>query len=175
MKHAMQWNPLVGSALVALCLALLAGCGQPADDAATVAAPPAAESASSSGSAGNGEVTSIDADGNVAPFGFASRQPVEVPPIAAAVPVAATTANSGQYGVHCIACHGANAQGVEGLGLSLVDSTLVKNSSPGELKAFLQAGRMPGSPDSVTGVPMPAFAWMDDAQLDEIVSYVQSL
>ncbi len=66
-------------------------------------------------------------------------------------------------------------KGVEGLGLNLVESELVAGSSPDELIAFFQAGRQPGSPDSVTGVPMPAFAWMEAADLAEIAGYLKSL
>jgi mono/diheme cytochrome c family protein len=167
MKQALQIKPLVGTLLAAL---LLTACGQPAEESAGAAAP-AAEAAGAS----NDEVTSIDAAGNVAPFGMASRQPVEVPPIDAAAAATTAAADPGLYAVQCAACHGADAQGVAGLGLNLVDSELVNNSSPEDLRAFLKAGRSPDSPDSVSGIPMPAFAWMEDSQLDDIVVYIQSL
>ena len=62
-----------------------------------------------------------------------------------------------------------------GLGVSLIDSELVAASSEAELTEFLKVGRLPDSPDSVTGIPMPAFDWMTAEQLDEIVSYVKQL
>lgn len=124
-------------------------------------------------------VPSVDADGNVAPFGMASRAEREVAPAAAAAVAATTSAVAGGqpavYTAQCAACHGADAKGVEGLGLDLVASQLVADSSVDELVAFLKAGRMPGSPDSVTGIPMPAFAWLPQADLDAVASYLKSL
>ena len=169
MKQALQIKPLVGTAILAILALLLAACGQPAEEASEPA--PAAEAPTAS----TDEVTSVDADGNVAPFGMASRQPVEVPPLEDAAAATTAAADPGLYRVQCAACHGADAKGVEGLGLNLVDSDLVNNSSPEDLRAFLKAGRTPDSPDSVSGIPMPGFAWMEDAQLDEIVGYIQSL
>jgi mono/diheme cytochrome c family protein len=129
------------------------------------------------------QLASIDADGNIAPFGFASKQPVEVretvteeleveSEVESEAEVAST---SGLYRVHCVACHGADATGVQGLGLNLVESEFVAASSQAELAAFLKAGRLPDSPDSVTGVPMPSFAWMSDADLAEITGYMKDL
>jgi disulfide bond formation protein DsbB len=97
---------------------------------------------------------------------------VQPAPVAAAV---ASASNSAVYVTQCSACHGADAKGVTGLGLDLTASQLVAESSPAEIVAFLKVGRLPGSPDSVTDVPMPAFAWMAPADLDEISAYLQSL
>jgi len=173
MKQAWHSKPLVGLMGAAFLVALLGACSQP-DDAATEAA---TEAAAPEALAGNDEITSIDADGNVAPFGFASREPVEVPPLAdqASVEPAAGPTDSGLYGVQCVACHGADATGIEGLGVSLVESEWVAASSAADLKEFLKVGRLPDSPDSTTGVPMPGFSWMTDEQLDEVVTYVKAL
>jgi mono/diheme cytochrome c family protein len=159
--------------IAALATLFLIGCGQPAPDVVEDAAAP--ESTESASAANDGPLASIDADGNIAPFGMASRQPVLVPEPEAAAPVARAGTASAAYAAQCIACHGADAKGVEGLGLNLVESELVAGSSPDELVAFLQAGRQPGSPDSVTGVPMPAFVWMEAADLAEIAGYLKSL
>jgi mono/diheme cytochrome c family protein len=125
------------------------------------------------------QLASIDADGNIAPFGFASKQPVEVRETVteeSKVESEAEVASiSGLYRVHCVACHGADATGVQGLGLNLVESEFVAASSQAELAAFLKAGRLPDSPDSVTGIPMPSFAWMSDADLAEITGYLKDL
>ena len=128
------------------------------------------------------KLASVDENGNVAPFGFASRQPVNVPPAEGAEEatvgeeaMAAADASSALYTTHCVACHGADAQGVQGLGLNLVESQLVAGSDEAALAEFLKVGRLPDSPDSVTGVPMPAFAWMSDEQLTEITGYLKSL
>lgn len=124
-------------------------------------------------------VNSVDAEGNIAPFGMASRAQREVAEVpveaAAAVADADAGASSAVYMAQCVACHGADAKGVQGLGLSLVDSQLVAVSTADELVAFLKAGRMPGDPGSVTGIPMPAFAWMPQADLDAVAAYLKSL
>lgn len=155
-------------------LLVLAGCEQPATESEQAETAPPNESAAPAVS--EDTVTSIDADGNVAPFGMASRQPVPVPepePVAAAAESAG--ASSGLYSVHCVACHGADAKGVQGLGLNLVESQLVASSSEEELAAFLKAGRAADSPDSVSKVPMPGFAWMSDDDLAEITGYLKKL
>ena len=156
----------------------LAACSQP-DDAATEQA--AAETAAPA--AASGEVTSVDADGNVAPFGMASREPVEVPPLESAATVAAaapedeggTVADSSTFRVQCAGCHGVDAGGFGGSGVNLLDSELVANASASELIEFVKAGRMPDSPDSISGVPMPGFAWMPEDQLREVVLYIKQL
>jgi disulfide bond formation protein DsbB len=148
----------------------MAGCGQPASDAVETVAPEVAATAN------DGQLASIDADGNIAPFGMASKQPVPVQePEQVVAPAEDVAAVSAVYAVQCVACHGADATGVTGLGLSLVESEFVGGTSVDELVAFLQAGRQPGSPDSVTNVPMPAFAWMSAADLAEIAGYIKSL
>ena len=75
----------------------------------------------------------------------------------------------------CAACHGADANGVEGLGVSLLVSELVARSDEDGIVAFLQVGRLPQAEDSITGVPMPAFSWMEPEQLDELAAYLKSL
>ena len=158
-------------------LLLLAGCGQPDTGQQEDAAAPAEAAAAAENTGGERErVTSIDADGNVAPFGMASRQPVPVEdaPVAA-VADAGSAATSELYGQQCQACHGADARGVQGLGLNLVGSALVASSSEDELTEFLKVGRPADSPNSVTGVPMPGFAWMTDDQLSELTGYLKGL
>jgi len=160
--------------LLAVGLVLLTACGGPAPDveqSAEVEKPAAATGEIRQ----SGELVSIDKEGNIAPFGMASKQPVPIAdPTAGAVAVT-TEANAALYGVHCSACHGQEATGVEGLGLNLVDSDLVASSSEAELAAFLKEGRLPSSPDSVTGVPMPSFAWMPDSDMAEITAYLKTL
>ena len=159
------------------CVALfLVACGQSAPDTAESSESEPAAAASSGGD----KLVSIDADGNIAPFGFASKQPVAVPEAEAATEATAAAeqvaaASSETYSIHCVACHGPDAKGVEGLGLNLVASELVASSTAEELTAFLKEGRLPDSPDSVTGIPMPAFAWMNAEQLAEITTYLKAL
>ena len=155
--------------IVAILLVLmLSACEQPEPAQESSAEQPAAAAGSSGG------VGSVDANGNIAPFGFASREPVEM----AAQPAEqapASAATSELFAVHCAACHGADANGVEGLGVSLVASTYVGGSNEAQLVAFLQQGRPLDAPDNTTGVPMPAFGWMEAGQLDELATHLKSL
>ena len=165
-------NSLPLALVSAVAILALNACGQPAPE--VVEAPVAEAPAEATGVADDGRLVSIDADGNIAPFGMASKQPVEVPELAAA-PQKEMVAVSNIYTANCSACHGPDAAGVQGLGLNLRESELVGNSSAEELIVFLQAGRQPNSPDSVTGIPMPAFAWMDAADLAEVAGYIKGL
>lgn len=93
---------------------------------------------------------------------------------AAAMPAAATAQpDNEKFALNCVACHGTGLQGVEGLGVNLVTSAFVGRKSVAELVAFLKAGRMPGDPESVVGRPMPGFAWLPEADLTEIATYVK--
>lgn len=163
-------HPLRLTALVSAVLVLTA-CEQPEPEQPVEQAGPEVSTSHES----TPEVTSIDADGNIAPFGMASRQPVEVEEPLPTAPPTPTTASSGLYGIHCIACHGNDATGVEGLGVSLVGSQFVIGSTIEDLVGFLQVGRLAQAEDNVTGIPMPAFAWMTREQLDELAAYLKSL
>ncbi len=172
-----RFSAVLASGLLIGALVLLSACGQkPAEDAdaAAAAEAPAPVAAPQVNERG---VQTVDADGNVAPFGMASRKPVPLPEPAAApvAEVAVVAATSALYGANCSACHGQDATGVQGLGLNLVDSELVAVSSETELVAFLKEGRAGDSPDNTTGVPMPSFVWMSDENLTEITGYLQSL
>ena len=92
----------------------------------------------------------------------------------AACAVDATPSDDGAtlYSRQCIACHGAERQGVDGLGVTLVGSELVMSSDADELVAFLKVGRMPNDPASLTGGVMPGFSWMPEADLRQIVEYL---
>ncbi len=121
---------------------------------------------------GDPPLDSVDTDGNIAPFGQASRIAVEV----SAAPAAANaTAAPLAYAAQCTACHGADAKGIEGLGLDLTASALVSESSEADLVEFLKIGRLPTDPASVTGIPMPGFAWMEAGDLTEIAVYLKTL
>lgn len=125
--------------------------------------------------AGDAPLDSVDADGNVAPFGMASRAPREVAAAPAPEPAAATAATPAIYAAQCTACHGADARGVQGLGVDLTASQLVADSSEAELIEFLKVGRLPTDPASITGIPMPGFAWMAAGDLDEVAAYLKTL
>jgi mono/diheme cytochrome c family protein len=101
--------------------------------------------------------------------------PVAELQVAAADTAATGASTSVVFGTNCVACHGPDAKGVQGLGVSLVDSKLVSDSSSADLIAFLKEGRAADSPDNVSGVPMPSFAWMTEADLAEVTAYLKSL
>ena len=86
---------------------------------------------------------------------------------------AALAEDNEKYALNCLACHGAELEGVEGLGASLADSRFVGRKTVGELVTFLKVGRMPGDPESVSGRPMPGFGWLPDAELTEIAEFVK--
>lgn len=91
----------------------------------------------------------------------------------ACVGVAAADSNP-QFEQNCVMCHGADARGVEGLGVDLVDSAFVAKSSAAELVAFLKQGRMPDDPASRTQRPMPGFSWIAETDLQAIASYLKN-
>jgi disulfide bond formation protein DsbB len=155
--------------VVALLLMTLTGCDSPPDQAPAAGAAAPASAPAPQG----GQMASIDANGNIAPFGFASRKPVPVAEAPAAA--VATSAVSTVFAANCASCHGPDAMGVQGLGLNLVASRLVMDSAPDDLVVFLKNGRPLDAPDNVTGVPMPSFAWMNDADLAEVAAYLKSL
>lgn len=77
----------------------------------------------------------------------------------------------------CSACHGQNAQGIQGLGKNLIMSDFMTGISDADLVQFIIVGRMPGDPLNTTGMPMPARGgnpMMTDAQIGQIVAYLRS-
>lgn len=73
----------------------------------------------------------------------------------------------------CLACHGADGRGVEGLGRNLVESDFVAGLEDERLVRFIEAGR----PDALP-VAMPPRGGRDDLSdedLRHIVSYVRGL
>jgi mono/diheme cytochrome c family protein len=164
--------------LVAIAVATLVSTLTACDSAKDESPAAAASTAQPAAPATSGEqMISIDDKGNIAPFGFASRKAVPVAELQVAAVATAITgaATSVVFGTNCVACHGPDAKGVQGLGVSLVDSKLVADSSPADLIVFLKEGRAVDSPDNVSGVPMPSFAWMAEADLAEVTAYLKSL
>jgi mono/diheme cytochrome c family protein len=96
--------------------------------------------------------------------------------LAAPALTAAEPADAGAtaYATNCIACHGADLTGVEGLGVNLVTSKFVGAQPADALLAFIKVGRMPDDPATVSGRPMPGFGWLPEAELAAIVAFVKS-
>ncbi len=108
--------------------------------------------------------------------------PSAAQPTATPVPAASGDAAAGQtvYMGTCIACHGPDAKGVQGLGKSLypADSEFVRSKTDDELVAFILVGRTPDDPLNTTGVGMPAKGGnpaITEQQLRDVVAYVRGL
>jgi mono/diheme cytochrome c family protein len=78
------------------------------------------------------------------------------------------------FDLHCISCHGPDARGIENVGVDLVASALVSGSSQRELVGFLAAGRTADDPASLTGRPMPGFAWLSESELAAIAAFLKA-
>lgn len=91
-------------------------------------------------------------------------------------PAAAAAGPDGNalFDVHCIACHGPDGTGIDNLGVDLVASAFVAGSTEEGLVAFLQAGRLPDDPASLTGRPMPGFAWVTEGELRALAAFVKA-
>jgi len=169
---------LIGAAVLAVVVA--PGCAESPDTADV----PHSEDAHHSAAAGSD--TSRDVGGSynkegVAPFGMVSRKPVAVPDAVVDTAGASDAAAAGlladqsaTFATHCQSCHGADGQGVEPLGVTLVNSPFVKSKSADELVAMLKVGRLPGDPDSVKQRVMPGFSWMEEAQLSELADLLKA-
>lgn len=98
----------------------------------------------------------------------------EVETVSAGDPVA----GEAQYNQVCIACHGPEGQGVEGLGKPFTTSDFVESQSDAELLEFIKTGRPVGHPDNTTGVDMPPKGGnpaLTDEQILDIIAYIRSV
>jgi mono/diheme cytochrome c family protein len=78
----------------------------------------------------------------------------------------------------CSTCHGANAEGRQGLGPNLVTSDFVQSLDDHALQTFIIEGRPVTHPDNTTGIPMPprgGNASLTDADILDIVAWIRSL
>ena len=78
------------------------------------------------------------------------------------------------YQKRCVFCHGNNLEGVTNLGISLMNSDFVIETSLEELVEMLKVGRMPNSDNSITGGVMPGFSWLSESELNAVASYIKS-
>jgi disulfide bond formation protein DsbB len=94
-------------------------------------------------------------------------------PVAVAAPDGAAL-----YKVTCPACHGQEAQGVQGLGKDMTTSEFVAGLSDEELVAFIIEGRAADDPMNTTGVAMPPRGMnvaLSDDDVMAIVKFIRSL
>ncbi|MFN3975132.1 MAG: c-type cytochrome [Dehalococcoidia bacterium] len=95
-------------------------------------------------------------------------------------PAVAGDANKGKqvFAGTCAACHGANAEGVTGLGLPLRKSAFIQGLTDDQLLAFLQVGRPADSPESKTKVSMPPKGGnpaLTDQDLRNVIAFLRTL
>ena len=120
-------------------------------------------------------------------FAAACGGPADAPPVPdaeeapdAVEEVSAGDPDAGESGYQslCVACHGADATGVEGLGRDLTTSEFVGDSSDAELLEFVIAGRPTTDPENITGVDMPPRGGnpaLGDEEILDIIAYLRSL
>lgn len=78
----------------------------------------------------------------------------------------------------CAACHGQNAEGIDGLGDDMHNNEFIQSLSNAELILFIAAGRSTTDPDNTTGVDMPAKGGnsaLTDQDLADITDYLRTL
>ena len=93
-------------------------------------------------------------------------------------PVGDATAGKKAYNSTCIACHGADAKGMTGLGKDLTTSEFVKTTSDTDMVAFIKTGRPASDPANTQGVDMPPKGGnpaLTDQDILDIVVFVRSL
>ncbi len=82
------------------------------------------------------------------------------------------------YNGNCVACHGPNGQGIEGLGKAFGGSEFINSSSDEEMLAFLIEGRPSDHPDNTTGIammPRGGNPSLTDDDLLDLVAYMRTL
>jgi disulfide bond formation protein DsbB len=78
----------------------------------------------------------------------------------------------------CSACHGPNAEGIEGLGKPLATSPFVASKTDEELIRFVKTGRPIWDAENTTGLDMPPKGGnpaLSDEELMKIVNYLRAL
>ncbi|MCY4117499.1 MAG: disulfide oxidoreductase [Caldilineaceae bacterium] len=75
------------------------------------------------------------------------------------------------YSQACASCHGAQGEGVEGLGTPLSDSPYVAELSDEKLLALIRDGRAADADDNRTGLAMPARGGQSELS-DEQIGYI---
>ncbi|GBD11705.1 Cytochrome c-555 [bacterium HR23] len=123
--------------------------------------------------------------------GAAKPTPTPTPRSTGATPVtrtptptsASTTAGDANKGKQvfagtCSACHGANAEGISGLGLPLWNNDFIKGLTDDQLLEFLKVGRPADSPESKTKVTMPPRGGnpaLTDQDLRNVIAFLRTL
>lgn len=78
----------------------------------------------------------------------------------------------------CSACHGANGEGIEGLGKSFVTSEFIASSTDKEIMTLIKMGRPIWDAANTTGIDMPPKGGnpaISDDELNGIIGYIRSV
>ena len=81
------------------------------------------------------------------------------------------------YAQACASCHGAQGEGVDGLGTPLVDSPYVADLTDSEMLMLIQDGRLADVPDNRTGFAMPprgGQSELADEQIGDIILFIRA-
>lgn len=84
----------------------------------------------------------------------------------------------GDLYITCAGCHGADGEGVDGVGVALDQSEFVRTQSDDELVAYIIAGRAADAADNRSGVAMPAWGGnpsLSEENLYDIVAFLRTL
>lgn len=106
--------------------------------------------------------------------GGGGSEPTTTPPGAGA---GDAFAGADVYKGTCVACHGPDLAGIDGLGKPLAPSDFVVTQSEADLAVFLAAGRSTSDPANTTGVDMPPKGGnpsLDDQDLLDVAAYIQA-
>lgn len=84
------------------------------------------------------------------------------------------------YQTSCVACHGPDAKGVQGLGKSLhpSDSDFISERTDDELVEYIKVGRRVDDPLNTTGIDMPPKGGnpaMTEEDMYNVVAYMRTL
>ena len=88
-------------------------------------------------------------------------------------PVAGASVYSGV----CSACHGADLQGIDGLGKQLAPSDFVADMTEEELAAFIIVGRAADDPENTQGIAMPERGGdpsLSDQDMRDVAAYLKA-
>jgi len=78
----------------------------------------------------------------------------------------------------CAGCHGADGNGVAGLGKDLVGTDYIAGISDADLATLIKNGRPSSDPANTTGIDMPPKGGnpaLNDEKIDGLVAYIRSL
>lgn len=79
------------------------------------------------------------------------------------------------YQESCAACHGPDAQGIAGLGNSLVDSQQVQSGDTAATLALIRTGISVDDPNNQTGLAMPASGGRPDLTDEQLLAIIDHL